>query len=1100
MPNKETWAIVGEVLVRQRDRPTFVRLWIDFMSRGARPPLSLTRSLVQMLARQACVEQAVWVMRISRCLPDAGDQLPMAPHARDHVPWALKVQTMHVASALDAATALDATLMTRDNALRQGRSAAQLPLLAPPDPDMYAQLIGGAVRAGNARLAEHLFAELVAAGVAPDGATYGHLARLYADTGRIERVFVIVRDFMVRRHHLAAREVLAQGHELTPHAQSELRAKLLRQGARLESDVECIVPLLQLYVQAGREQEALLLLRSWNRIYSRHVPAEKLALALLRVYTRPEDSHDAEGLVRRVLVRLGDGQTVGQTTDRPTGQTTDQPTGQPTDQPKPMHMYTELVKAHSRARNLPGILGVLREISARGMKPSHAVWELVMRSFLREQALDLFDTTHAYLRDTLSMPLSMPLYAMWMRALRNHGDVAGVQAAFDELLALGQIPTQQHYLYLVQAYAYNGWVERAVGIVDSLRKPYSLLRPGLNLNIAVIEAHVACGNMEQAEAELHYLLSNTPLPKSSIPARPFNYLIIGHLYAGSGRKAMHVYEDMIRLGIKPDAYTFAVLMHSYALAKDLENCMRVFNEMIRIGIAPDLAIYTILICAFGAARKVGSAELVFNQVAQEQDLSRSASSPAARAAADALDIYAEDPARADWPSLMDTPLSAEDDPASERLRAQSFFNLDPIVYIAMLKVYNNAHKPMRALATWDRFIKNFPVVQWNPRKGGVLSKSLHYTAQFHLPAWTLLLRTIKLSIGVQRVLKRPSTMPNYFHMPLYPGDIARVMARRLDHKNLISRMAALRADSGAGAVVPSPAACAPASRMAYRTDLVGDLEAELDERTFLDHEWCVRQRYMQPKPVFDEDNAFSDFVYWMPDTPPQHDPAYLDSAARFNDSGSDLEASEPNSESALASLFDSDGNFTTKSTREIAAIVARQWRDLESAGFKFNNIHVSVYVPCMLLGRQYTDLARFLSLVEPKSETNATDFTNHNDSTTGYRYHNINIAPYLTAMMVRQAKVIRRLLVTARDRRIILDALLNEGSQLRFDYLSTTKLDPADVERSADVRQVMRERRAIHAEREISWTLELAMLKDVAVQWRRHTDDEPLQLGIDQAI
>ncbi|KAJ2410523.1 hypothetical protein GGF41_006478, partial [Coemansia sp. RSA 2531] len=112
MPNKETWDILGEVLVRQRDRPTFVKMWIDFLSRGARPPVFLTRSLIKMLVRQSCVEQAVWVMRISRCLPDVGERLPRSPHATDHVPWDLKVQTMYVASALESATSLDAIIMT----------------------------------------------------------------------------------------------------------------------------------------------------------------------------------------------------------------------------------------------------------------------------------------------------------------------------------------------------------------------------------------------------------------------------------------------------------------------------------------------------------------------------------------------------------------------------------------------------------------------------------------------------------------------------------------------------------------------------------------------------------------------------------------------------------------------------------------------------------------------------------------------------------------------------------------------------------------------------------------------------------------------------
>ncbi|KAJ2877697.1 hypothetical protein IWW38_006511, partial [Coemansia aciculifera] len=322
----------------------------------------------------------------------------------------------------------------------------------------------------------------------------------------------------------------------------------------------------------------------------------KFARALLEVYQRPSDSASAERLVESVVSQFSaDKAALADRESSRHGLAADD-AGADTD--SALQVFAQAIKTQTRARNIPGVVQVLKEMAKCNIQPPFHIWDLVMRSFLREQAIDLFDTVHAYLRDTLKLPLTLPLYSLWMRSLRNHGDVVSVQAAFDELLELGQIPTQQHYLILVQAYAYNGWVERAVSIVENLRKPYSVLRPGLGLNIAVVEAYVASGNMERAEAELHYLLENTRLARDRIPARPFNYLIIGHLHYGNGARAMQTYEDMGRLGIKPDVYTFSILMHSYALSRDLDNCMRVFNEMARVGIAPDLVIYTILIWAF----------------------------------------------------------------------------------------------------------------------------------------------------------------------------------------------------------------------------------------------------------------------------------------------------------------------------------------------------------------------------------------------------------------------------------------------------------------------------------------------------------------------
>ncbi|KAJ1949618.1 hypothetical protein EC988_004705, partial [Linderina pennispora] len=708
MPNKQTWEIVSEVLTRQRDRPYFVKTWIEFLSRGARPPTTLTRDLVRLLVRQACVEQAVWVMRISRCLPDRGEDMPKAPYSADHIAWELKVQIMYVASALEAATSFDTMSLSREDAMRQGMAAAQLPLRAKPDPVVYAHLIGGAVRLKNEKLSEHLFKEMVDEGVVPEDTTYGQLAKLYAENGQIQRVFLIARDLLVRRHAMVLSQNQDHGVHMSSSAKIRYRENIRKQANGLQADIECIAPLLQYYIRGGRESEALMLLRSWDRSYGDRVPVEKLAKALLQVYSEPSDSATIDAMVKRLMDRLTGHKEAEEAESKahiPGSETvgeTQVAYGQ--DFPGTLETYALMLKTHIKAKNLPGVIRVMREMASKGIVPQYPMLEQIMQAMLREQALDLFDTIHAYVRETLQQPLSLPLYAQWMRTLVNHGDVVGVQAAFDELLEMGQFPTQKHYTLLVQAYAYNGWVDRAVSIIDNLRKPHSMVRPGLNLNIAIIEAHVAGGNLEQAQAELRYLLDNTLLPMSKIPARPFNYLIIGHLHHGDGRRAMHMYESMLRLGVKPDVYTFAILMHSYALSKDVDNCTRVFNEMIRVGIAPDLVIYTILICAFGVARRVGSAELVFNQVAQEQEWAQTQHESLAGRTAngeDPLEIYTEDPGRPDWPELLDMAETGTDQ-RMEEMRSRSFYNLDPIIYVAMLKVYCRGHRPLRALATWDR--------------------------------------------------------------------------------------------------------------------------------------------------------------------------------------------------------------------------------------------------------------------------------------------------------------------------------------------------------------------------------------------------------------
>ncbi|KAJ2412504.1 hypothetical protein GGI10_003646 [Coemansia sp. RSA 2530] len=1072
MPNKETWDILGEVLVRQRDRPTFVKLWLDFLSRGARPPVYVTRSLIKMLVRQSCIEQAIWVMRISRCLPDVGEHLPRSPHATDHVPWDLKVQTMYVASALESATSLDSIIMTRGDAMRQGRAAAQLPLLDKPDPEMYAQLIGGAVRLHNEKLASHLFQELVDAGVAPSSATYGHLASLYADTGQIKRVFLIARDSLVRRHQLLAQQKIQDGLLDSPTARTKFKEKGRRQLLDLKADVECITPLLQFYIRENREQEALTLLRSWDRVYGERVPADKFARALLEVYSRPGDTVSAERLVESVV-----SQFIAEKEDLADGEANpanENPDGLDMDVNSMLQAFAQAIKVHAFARNLPGVVQVLKEMARCNLQPPYRIWDLVMRCFLREQAIDLFDTVHAYLRDTLKLPLTLPLYYLWMRSLRNHGDVLGVQAAFDELLELGQIPTQQHYLLLVQAYAYNGWVERAVSIVENLRKPYSVLRPGLSLDIAVIEAYVASGNMERAEAELRYLLENTRLARDRIPARPFNYLILGHLHHGKGLRAMQIYENMGRLGIKPDVYTFSILMRSYALSRNLRNCMRVFNEMIRVGVAPDLVIYTILIWAFGVAKRADSAELVFEQVVHEQQwaqelVQKQGGDKPHASAPEALDVYTKDPNQPDWPELLDSS-DGGDSNTMDLMRTRSFLNLDPVVYVAMLKVYCIARRPMRALATWERLIKNYPVVQWNPRKGGVLSKS----------------------IGVSNVLENKSSILKYVYTPLYLSSVVSAMASRLRYKR---RFLWLPDDSRS----PSPAVSETgASRMKSRSQIVKCVEEEINERLAFDYQFFAERRYQAPKVTASDIAWFVDYGYWMPqdseDTLVPHHSDDHDLPAGVDDAPPSAPANED------AQLIGPDGKFTQQSAQDMASIVAREWQKLEVAGFKLNNIHVSEYIPCMLLGRQHDHLIRFLSLVQPQVPTGSPG-ADESLCRKQFRYRNISIDSRSSDLLALQIEAVQQLLLGERDKRIVLEALIHPGSDLHQLYEQYGVYGGVGAPRDKDELQVMRERRVIHAERELSWAAELGNLVQIGQLWRQHIgDDETSQSRIDEAI
>ncbi|KAJ2354681.1 hypothetical protein GGF43_003126 [Coemansia sp. RSA 2618] len=1015
-----------------------------------------------------------------------GDKLPRAPYAADKVPWDLKVRIMHVASALQVATSLNTTSLGHEEALRQGRAAMQLPQLEKPDPDIYSRLIGGAVRMKSEKLAERLFRELVEAGVAPPGAVYARLAEMYADRNQISRVFLIVRGMLAIHHYKITKEKLEDG-TLANVSRARRKAVLARKLAMLQVDLECIVPLLRFYVQENREDETMALLQSWDMLYKDRVPTEKLVAALLKVYNRPEDTSSASSLLHTLVSRLnserGDKDDGSEAAERESVQTAQAARG--ADAATILLAHSQAIQTHLRARNIPGVVQVLREILDGDLQPPYKIWEMVMRGFLQEHALDLFDTVHAFLRDTLKVPLSLPMYSLWMRSLHGHGDVGGVQAAFDEMVELGQIPTQQHYLTLVLAYAHRGLLDQAVGIVHNLRKPNSALRPGVMLEAAVVEAHAACGEMAEAEAELRRLMDTTHLPPSSIPAHPFNALIIGHLRSGHGAKAIRVYTEMMRLGVKPDVYTFSILMYSYAKAKHVKNCLRVFSEMARMGVVPTIVTYTILIFAFSTAKLFSRADKVFDHIIQEQNWARAqvesrnlfmAGGSIPSSSPDILDMYAAPSRFSQW----DVGEQLTDD---EHIRIRSFYNLNPVVYIVMLSMYRRSRRTMWALATWERFMKNFPIVQWNPREGGITSKTLYHTSNFHLIAWTLVLRTVTKAVRAPLLFSQPHRHVDYFTEPLHSRVIRMRLDRRQQQKLNLQYLASRWPNDGRIQDLRK--------RMLRRRHIVGDVEKEIDARLDADFEFCRQQRFEQRLPKLEDQLHFNGYRYWMPN--------YTDLARlRIIPDGRMVHATvpiplfkkrlRPNSPPKLSTtgeplspLFKEKGRFVNPTVQGMASILSKQWRALEEGQFMFNNIHVSVYLPIVIVGRQYEDLIHFLLQVQPRAASRkATEDPDHPKE---YRYRKIHVDPRTTRMLTRQIRIVCGMMLAERDRRVLLTALLDTDSNLHDIYTHGSTFRGPMVERTANVLRVMRERLVIHCEREISWARELDTLRYIASLW-----------------
>ncbi|KAJ2811519.1 hypothetical protein GGI24_006815 [Coemansia furcata] len=286
--------------------------------------------------------------------------------------------------------------------------------------------------------------------------------------------------------------------------------------------------------------------------------------------------------------------------------------------------------------------------------------------------------------------------------------------------------------------------------------------------------------------------------------------------------------------------------------------------------------------------------------------------------------------------------------------------------------------------------------------------------------------------------------------------------------------------------------------MKSRSQIVTSVEKEINERLAFDHRFCAEHRYLAPKVTATDIAWFVGFEYWMPqDAKDSLDLRDSDNSAltvNVDDAPRATHASDD------AQLIGPDGKFTQQSAQDMASIVACQWQELEAAGFKLNNIHVSEYIPCMLVGRQYSHLIRFLSLVQPHVSANTANADEPSRSPQ-FRYRNISIPRRSSDLLVLQIEAVQQLLLGDRDKRIILEALIDPDTDLHRKYAYHTIYGDVDAPRDEDELQVMRERRVIHAERELSWAAELAYLVQIGWLWRQHiSENVMIQSRLDVAI
>ncbi|KAK9278673.1 hypothetical protein L1049_028247 [Liquidambar formosana] len=140
----------------------------------------------------------------------------------------------------------------------------------------------------------------------------------------------------------------------------------------------------------------------------------------------------------------------------------------------------------------------------------------------------------------------------------------------------------------------------------------SQLTEDMFVGCSIIDMYAKCGCIEQAKRVFDGLKQKD--------VASYSVLIAGYGIHGSGKEAIELFEEMIRLSLKPDGFTFVGILMACSHAGLVEEGLKYFNQMQNFhGIEPKLEHYACVVDMLGRAGRLDDALKLVDEMPLEPD-------------------------------------------------------------------------------------------------------------------------------------------------------------------------------------------------------------------------------------------------------------------------------------------------------------------------------------------------------------------------------------------------------------------------------------------------------------------------------------------------
>ncbi|KAK3262371.1 hypothetical protein CYMTET_28772 [Cymbomonas tetramitiformis] len=293
--------------------------------------------------------------------------------------------------------------------------------------------------------------------------------------------------------------------------------------------------------------------------------------------------------------------------------------------------WTALISTYAKSRRPQEAQDVLAEMLAQGAVPDEFCYNAAAHAWCRARKPKQAAQVVEMMRKRGLSP-SANTYGPLVSAWAEEGNVKAAEQCLRELEEQQAWPKEKMYNSIVQGLCRCGKLKEAEDVIvrmhnDALHLERvsmrgGAMRPSATTYGMLLDALCEAGKMGEARRILNKMQWEGVAPSTNI----FNILIKGYTQCDNAGGAQAIFREMEgsgtwdceKLGIQPDATTYATLMNMWAQVGDVERVEGLLRRMKNAGVKVDVVVYGTVIKAYSRARRPRDAEHVLARMAEER--------------------------------------------------------------------------------------------------------------------------------------------------------------------------------------------------------------------------------------------------------------------------------------------------------------------------------------------------------------------------------------------------------------------------------------------------------------------------------------------------